>query len=497
MSTATEALIAAVAAALPSSSPLPSSLTPLSSPFPHIPSPPLPLPSPPLPLLAPSSPLLLPATDRMEDVLEADVPPRKRLCLTSPAPRFEVGESSAAAAARQLRLDVTYATDYSFINIVDATPKRPMSREASYGITDDRALQRSRVNMLFRDRRYHLHTAMLLESEARHARQAWSHAMDCNRAVHAEHLAYLAEVKALHEQIKNAARKTTTTTTPMTDASIKALIAQGVADALDEYEAHRSSRNGDDSHDSGSGRRTKRAVRNNCTVACQIKFATYTLPGNALTWWNSHVKTVSHEVAYGMTWKTLKKIMTDKYCLRGEIKKLEIELMFPEESNEVEKYVGELSDMIQGSVMASKPKTMQDAIEFATELMDQKIRTFADHQVKNKRKLDDNSRSNQNQQQPFKRKNVARAYTAGPREKKCAPKCNNCKRTGHLARDYRSPAVAANNQRAPMVNQRVVTCFECGVQGHYKKDYPKLKNNNHGNQAGNGRATTRAYAMGN
>ncbi|GKA10222.1 hypothetical protein Tco_0689655 [Tanacetum coccineum] len=46
--------------------------------------------------------------------------------------------------------------------------------------------------------------------------------------------------------------------------------------------------------------------------------------GNALTWWNSHVKTVSHEVAYGMTWKTLKKMMTDKYCPRGEIKKLEI-----------------------------------------------------------------------------------------------------------------------------------------------------------------------------
>ncbi|GJR00500.1 reverse transcriptase domain-containing protein [Tanacetum coccineum] len=61
-------------------------------------------------------------------------------------------------------------------------------------------------------------------------------------------------------------------------------------------------------------------------IACQIKFATCTLQGNALTWWNSHVKTVSHEVAYGMTWKALKKMMTDKYCPRGKIKKLEIEL---------------------------------------------------------------------------------------------------------------------------------------------------------------------------
>ncbi|GJZ92647.1 putative reverse transcriptase domain-containing protein, partial [Tanacetum coccineum] len=79
----------------------------------------------------------------------------------------------------------------------------------------------------------------------------------------------------------------------------------------------------------------------------------------------------------------------------------------------------------------------------------------------------------------------------------CAPRCNNCKKVGHLARDYRGSAIAANNQRSPKANQRVVTCFECGVQGHYKKYCPKLKNNNRGNRAGNGRATTRAYAVGN
>ncbi|GJV09547.1 reverse transcriptase domain-containing protein [Tanacetum coccineum] len=64
----------------------------------------------------------------------------------------------------------------------------------------------------------------------------------------------------------------------------------------------------------------------NCTVTCQIKFAICTLQGNALTWWNFHVKTVRHDVAYAITWKTLKKMLTDKYCPRGEIKKLEIEL---------------------------------------------------------------------------------------------------------------------------------------------------------------------------
>nr|GEW28289.1 hypothetical protein [Tanacetum cinerariifolium] len=80
----------------------------------------------------------------------------------------------------------------------------------------------------------------------------------------------------------------------------------------------------------------------NCTMKNQIKFATCTLFGSALTWWNSQVRTVGHVVAYSMTWTNLKKKMTDKYCPRGEIKKLE-ELalmcarMFPEESDKIER----------------------------------------------------------------------------------------------------------------------------------------------------------------
>ncbi|GJW61223.1 hypothetical protein Tco_0110558 [Tanacetum coccineum] len=92
--------------------------------------------------------------------------------------------------------------------------------------------------------------------------------------------------------------------------------------------------------------------------------------------------------------------------------------MFLEESDEFEKYVGGIPDMIQGSMMASKPKTMQDAIDFSTELIDQKICALVDCQAENKRKLNDTSRNNQNQQQLSKRHNVAWAYTAGPKEKK-------------------------------------------------------------------------------
>ncbi|GJS69146.1 putative reverse transcriptase domain-containing protein [Tanacetum coccineum] len=63
------------------------------------------------------------------------------------------------------------------------------------------------------------------------------------------------------------------------------------------------------------------------------------------------------------------------------------------------------------------------------------------------------------------------------------------------ALDCRSPVAASNNQRAPGANQRVVTCFEYGAQGHFKRDCPKLKNNNRRNHAGNSRATAKAYTV--
>nr|GEU82801.1 putative reverse transcriptase domain-containing protein [Tanacetum cinerariifolium] len=62
-----------------------------------------------------------------------------------------------------------------------------------------------------------------------------------------------------------------------------------------------------------------------CGIENQVKFATFTLLDVALTWWNSQIRSLGHD-AYSMTWKVLKKKMTDKYCPQGEVKKLEIEL---------------------------------------------------------------------------------------------------------------------------------------------------------------------------
>ncbi|GKE98800.1 reverse transcriptase domain-containing protein, partial [Tanacetum coccineum] len=121
--------------------------------------------------------------------------------------------------------------------------------------------------------------------------------------------------------------------------------------------------------------------------------------------------------------------------------------------------------------------------------------------------------------------NVARAYTAGNNEKKgyvgslpycnkcklhhagpCNVRCGNCKRAGHMTKDYKV-AVTPNTQRAPVRNHPGIVCYECGRPGHFKKDYPKLRNQNRGyktgnkngnkteNQTGGNEATTRAYTI--
>ncbi|GJR42542.1 putative reverse transcriptase domain-containing protein [Tanacetum coccineum] len=112
---------------------------------------------------------------------------------------------------------------------------------------------------------------------------------------------------------------TTTPTTTVTNAQLQALIDQGVAAALAERDASRS-RDGDNSH----GLQERRIVGQVPTTRMQL-VASCTLQGSALTWWNSHVRAVGQDVAYTMPWTALKRMITDKYCPRGEIKKLESE----------------------------------------------------------------------------------------------------------------------------------------------------------------------------
>ncbi|GJX80934.1 hypothetical protein Tco_0329083 [Tanacetum coccineum] len=227
--------------------PPPSPLTPLSSPLPQIPSPPL------LPIPAPTSspPLLLPSTDCRADRPEVCLPPRKRMCIAL-GPRYEIGKSSSAPTARPTR---GFRADYGFVATLDREIRRDPEREVGYGITDSwheiveamqgtpatgvtdvvepsqrmtdfvttvrqdtdeiygrldeaqeaRVVLSGRLNLLYRDRRSHAYTALLMKREARLSREAWRRSMDASDTARSEVMALLTivlgqQVTALQRQ---------------------------------------------------------------------------------------------------------------------------------------------------------------------------------------------------------------------------------------------------------------------------------------------------------
>nr|GEZ11445.1 hypothetical protein [Tanacetum cinerariifolium] len=491
------------------------------------------------PLLPISLPV--PSTSSRAEIPEADTPPRKRLLLTAPRPGYEVGESSAAVRqpgpttalletqARQHEWQRQTADDFVVQHIMRT---QALEAEARIDTLEDTVVlilscvidlksNTPRISFFHCDPFWGcyrlaprspeyvpdpieledhvpLHIPEHPEDEAYILKVASAptpplpqsflslqlrfHRADTlprkrllltapRHGCEEDRAAVRAEIEPKRTtrstQVPPVTPAPTATTTTITEAQLQTLINQGFAAAMAEAEASRV-RNGYGSNGSGP--------------------------------------------------RLAQKMMTDKYCSRGEIKKLETHIwelktkgtdvigysrrfqelalmcdrMFLEESDRVEKYIGGLPDTIHDIIKATRPKTMQGAIEFAIELMDRKICTFAERQTENKRKKDDNN--NQAQQQPLKKQGVAIAYTVGPGERKeyagtlplcnkckfhhngqCTVKCVNCKRVGHMTRDCRSP-VATNNHRNP-------TCYQCRNQGHYKSDLPELKNQGHVNQA--------------
>ncbi|GJV52806.1 putative reverse transcriptase domain-containing protein [Tanacetum coccineum] len=188
---------------------------------------------------------------------------------------------------------------------------------------------------------------------------------------------------------------------------------------------------------------------NKCPEKYQVKYATCTLLNSALTWWNSHKRTIGTETAFSMSWRELMKLMTEVYCPRNEIQKME-------------------SDWY---VIAAEPTRLQDAVRIANNLMDQKLKGYAVKNIKNKRRFEVNQRDNRGQHPPFKRQNVG------------AP---------NVAKAY----TADNNERKPYNGPLPL----CNKQGHYRSDCLKLKDQNRGNKTGNkngvGEARGKAYVLG-
>ncbi|GKA06075.1 reverse transcriptase domain-containing protein [Tanacetum coccineum] len=161
----------------------------------------------------------------------------------------------------------------------------------------------------------------------------------------------------------------------------------------------------------------------------QVKYTTRTLLDNALTWWNSHKRTIRTDAAYALSWRELMKLVTEVYCPRNEIQNMETELwnlsvknndmttytqrfqeltmmctkMVPEEDDRVEKFIGGLPDNIQGNMIAAGPTRLQDAIQIANNLMYKNLQGYVVRNAENKRRFDTNHRNNRGQQPPHKR----------------------------------------------------------------------------------------------
>nr|GEW22961.1 hypothetical protein [Tanacetum cinerariifolium] len=188
---------------------------------------------------------LLLSTSYRTDIPEADLPPRKRACLTTPALGFEIGESSAAGVARQpgptefdlrrYRVEQAgYGITDTWDEIVDTLMKiAPTTLEGVNEIVieldiivrhrtdefeiwfeeaqDDRALLRARVNTLFRDRPAHRRTVMLIDREAVYACEAWAHTEDMSSAITAYFRTLETHVAALIAQTSSLQTQLTMT----------------------------------------------------------------------------------------------------------------------------------------------------------------------------------------------------------------------------------------------------------------------------------------------
>ncbi|GJV43885.1 reverse transcriptase domain-containing protein [Tanacetum coccineum] len=281
--------------------------------------------------------------------------------------------------------------------------------------------------------------------------------------------------------------------------------------------------------------------RSRCAEENKVTFFTSTLTDDTLSWWNAYAQPMGVEQANQITWTELKRLLTNKYCPRTEIKKMEEELynltvkgndlkpyvrrfqeltvlcpnMVPNTEKLLEAFIGGLPRSIEGNVTASKPQTLEEAINIAQRLMDQVTKhTPVQVSSDNKRKFDDrrtfnnNSRSNNNyrntntnnrynnhQLQQNRRQEAVRAYAVTPSGNNryagdlplckrcnlyhagpCTGKCNICNKVGHLTKNCQNKKPATGSNQLPVT----IVCHACGEKGHYTNQCRKTNINAQG-----------------
>nr|GEW88097.1 reverse transcriptase domain-containing protein [Tanacetum cinerariifolium] len=395
------------------------------------------LPSPPLP-----PPLHMPLpVDRRDDIPETEMPPRKRLCLSTLGFRYEVGESSSARPTEGRGID------YGFVSTLDAEARRREIREVGYGIRDtwiDPTETVPEITPMTMGEMQQIEIAELRETD--HRRQAQM----------AETLRVI-QIMAPVTRQGSSTLPNNTNPNNITPEFVQAMIDQALL---------RNFTNEDGSHSSHEDNRRNVQTVRPCFYADFMKCQPFNFRGSE-----------------GV----------------GEIKKLEIELWnLKVKENNVSVYTERFQELtlIYTKFVADETEKIDKYL--ANDLMDQKLRTYAERQSNNKRNADESFRNNHgHQQQTPKRKNVARIYNMKTGKRKpysrnlpkctkchfhhngpCTQKCHKCNKVGHFDHDCRSSGNinVTNAQRNNGENPKGNGFFECGATGHFKRDCPKLKN---------------------
>ncbi|GJX18692.1 putative reverse transcriptase domain-containing protein [Tanacetum coccineum] len=241
------------------------------------------------------------------------------------------------------------------------------------------------------------------------------------------------------------------------------MIAQRVAGAIAAYEANQNNQNGNGNPNVNAGGDVP--VARECTyqdfMKCQPLNFNRTEGVVALTRWFEKMEIVFNISNFPYKYQALMKLMTEVYCPRNEIQKKETELwnlaMVPEEEDQVEKFIRDLPNNIQGNMIVAEPTRLQDAIRIANNSMNQKLKGYAENKRRNKNK--------KGYAGILPLYNKCKLHHHRP----CPVKCGNCKKVSHQARDCWASTT--------------VTCYERGGKGHTKKYCPEL-----GNQNGDGEA---------
>ncbi|GJZ82626.1 putative reverse transcriptase domain-containing protein [Tanacetum coccineum] len=139
--------------------------------------------------------------------------------------------------------------------------------------------------------------------------------------------------------------------------------------------------------------------RSNYAKENKVTFATGTLTDDALSLWNAYAQPIGIEQANKITWTELKRLLTNKYCPQTEVRKMEDEFynltvkgddlktyirrfqelavlclnMVPNTEKFMESFIEGLPRSIEGNVTASKPQTLEEAINITHKLMDQEL----------------------------------------------------------------------------------------------------------------------------